>query len=68
MKRVVILDTRTKWHVDIPDDVPREEAVTYAWSRVLKLSNKVSNAKNSDLKVQIEIPKPLRKQIQVPTG
>ena len=60
MKKITILDTQTRWCIEIPDDVTEQDRVIYAWKRVLKLASKISQAGKKDLKVQIEIPYKLR--------
>lgn len=56
MKRCVIIETRTRWSVDIPDDVPDSEKVKYAWKRLLLLGDRIPKAGKKDLQVQFFPP------------
>ncbi len=62
-KRQVILDTRTKWAVDIPDEIPDEDKVRYAWKRVLMLAAKIPKAGKKDLHVQLFPPRDMIRDI-----
>lgn len=62
MARVLILDTRTRWHVTLPENL-EEEPLIYAWQTVLKLASRISSAKGGNVSVQLTVPFPLRERL-----
>lgn len=56
IKRCVIIETRTRWTVDIPDDIPDENKIQYAWKRLLLFGDRIPKAGKKDMQVQFFPP------------
>lgn len=63
MKRFTIIETLTRWHVEIPDGVKEADRNLFAWAKVLKVANHITS---KGMKVQLDTPPEARHLLVTP--
>lgn len=58
-RRQVIIDTRTRWTITIPEEVPDIDKVAYAWEEVQRAALAVEEETN--IPVEVSVPLKFRK-------